>query len=1163
MGPPVVVLSSPVVSPVVVVPSVSPLSVSGPVLVLAESVSGSVVLELLVCGSPLLLLESSLVVVSIVVAVVVLVDPPLVDSTSVVPLVVVESSEPVLPLMSTTSSPGQPVAHTVSSRAPQRARGENWGRNFVDTFNVMANKPQPPPYHHQPPLRADARLLGGGCGVALLTIVARDDSLPVSVEATRVYTRAMLRVLQAFVFIAALVASTSAVAGEAASAPTVELTRYRDDPLAVSSFVLDNGLTVFISENHARPEVFGAVVVRTGGRNDPADQTGIAHYLEHMLFKGTQSLGTTDWTKEAPIQAELERLYEELRDASPEQAKAIRARISAAAKRADAFAIPNEMDKLLRELGSTGLNAFTSYDETVYHNTFPASQLRPWLEIYAHRFVDPVFRLFPTELEAVYEEKNIALDTTGYELFRRFMAAAFKGHPYGRNDILGEVEHLKRPSLETMKAYFEEYYVPSNMALVLSGDVDPVAARAGIEATFGTWASAPSPKPKQYTVQPFEPNERLRLRATPVRFGGVAFHTVPERDPDFAALRVLRLLLSNEQRTGLIDGLAEDGKVLLAVHVPADFAEVNLDAVAYLPRLVTQTFAGAERAVLSTFARLGKGDFDDETFEALKQGLLVQEAEQWEDNRSRALMIGHAFVARGSWQGYLDYLSTLRSLDKAKVTQVAQRVFGERRLIVRSRMGFPKKTRLTKPKFPPVTPRRGVRSEFAKKLEGVPKSEPAYALVNPRRDVEHLRLQPGVTLRSNRNPHNDLYQLEFVFGVGHDAIPELALLAEYLPRIGTTALEPEAFRERLFALSTRLEVESEPDAFTLRIAGPRENLADALILVDQLMHAAKPDRKTLRKLRWEIWGWRRVAREDASVVVTALRDHVLYGRNSRYQQEYGPASARGTSAGELLDAWTEAQRYHLSIRHAGASPASDVAADVRAHIAFGAKLGAPVAPVVYPRDIPNEPRVYFVPKRKAVQSRMWFVVDSGRLQDNERAAADAFAEYFGGGTGGLVFSEVREYRALAYAAAGRLQLDPTPNPTAAVMAFVGCQTDKTLDAIDVVLGLMQDFPVERERMPAVIDALLRAQETQTPTFRELQEDVETWKLEGYRGDPRASLSEAYRGLRYEDVEAFHAAHVEGRPVSIFIVGDPRRLRRKDLARYGDVVVLDEHALFSD
>jgi zinc protease len=219
----------------------------------------------------------------------------------------------------------------------------------------------------------------------------------------------------------------------------------------------------------------------------------MAHYLEHMLFKGTQDLGTTDWAREAPLQARLEQLFDEKRDAPPARRPAIDKEIAATLQQTYAFAVPNELDQMLGELGGTGINAFTSYDETVYHNTFPASQIDTWLQIYAHRFEDPVFRLFPTELEAVYEEKNSAMDTTGYELFRTFMRGAFPGHPYGRNDILGEVEHLKRPSLRVMKEYFDRWYVPGNMAARAVRRPRRRAILPRIEARSARGSPAPTP----------------------------------------------------------------------------------------------------------------------------------------------------------------------------------------------------------------------------------------------------------------------------------------------------------------------------------------------------------------------------------------------------------------------------------------------------------------------------------------------------------------------------------------------------------------------------------------------------------------------------------------------------------------------------------------------
>ncbi|MBC8070208.1 MAG: insulinase family protein, partial [Deltaproteobacteria bacterium] len=401
--------------------------------------------------------------------------------------------------------------------------------------------------------------------------------------------------------------------------------RRADEPSArageragVTTVVLDNGLTVMLSENHQRPEVFGAVVVRTGGKNDPQTDTGMAHYLEHMLFKGTTDLGTTDWPAERPLQARLEQLYDQLRAAKPGRRAAIQREISATVAKTYRYVVPNEVDQLLEQIGGTGVNAFTTYDETVYHNTFPASQLPAWLEIYAHRFEQPVFRLFPTELEAVYEEKNIAIDTTGYELFRSFMRAAFPGHPYGTNDILGEVEHLKRPSLTAMKAYYERWYVPGNMALVLSGDFETEQVLPLIRARFGKWKQRPLPEAALAPVRPFEPGARVTVRKSPIRVGAIAFRTVPESHPDYAALLVARRLLSNEQRSGLIDRLPDDGKLLIAFYVPADFADHNLDVVAFAPRLLSQSFRGAEQLVLRQFERIADGEFDERELHAIR-----------------------------------------------------------------------------------------------------------------------------------------------------------------------------------------------------------------------------------------------------------------------------------------------------------------------------------------------------------------------------------------------------------------------------------------------------------------------------------------------------------------------------------------------------------------
>lgn len=933
------------------------------------------------------------------------------------------------------------------------------------------------------------------------------------------------------------------------------------DPLDVQVRVLGNGLTVMLSVNHERPEVFGAVVVRTGARNDPAGETGMAHYLEHMLFKGTRRLGTTDWSAEAPLQERLEALYERKRTAPAGERAAIEREIAAVVKQTYAYAVPNELDQLLGELGGSGINAFTTYDETVYHNTFPASQLDAWLALYAERFHEPVFRLFPTELEAVYEEKNSAMDVTGYELFRGFMRGAFPGHPYGSNDILGEVADLKRPSLRAMRAYFERYYVPGNMALVLAGDLEPGQAWPAIEAAFGGWKAGPDPAAPQFAVEPFAPDQRLRARATPIRVGAIAYRTVPESHPDYPALLLARRLLTNEQRSGLIDRLSDQGKLLYAMYVPAELVDTNLDVVAYLPRLLTQTFRGAERLVSAQFHKIRDGEFDDASFLALKQGLLAAETARWEDNRERALAMAHAFVARGGWDGQLRYFQRLRAVTRADVQRVAGEYFGERRLVLRSRAGYPKKTRLSKPSYPAVTPSGG-HSQFFAELRARPKPPPRVRFVEPATEVQVQALREGVTLRANANPFNDLYHLELRFGVGSEQIRELELLGQYLGRIGSARFPGEQLRRRLFELSTTLTATAELDRFVVRLQGPQQHMEAALGLLADLMAAPERERRPLRQIRRETWAFRRYERKNPPNVGMALRDHVLYGEHSQYHRQLGPRGARHTSARELLAAWRQVQGYAVEIGYVGREAATTVAGAVERRLRFAEALKPAVPHVVYARHVAPETTIYFVPRRDAVQTQLWFAVEGEPVPAGELAAADAFSEYFGGSMAGLVFQEVREFRALAYAASARFARDEEPGQRGHLLGHVGCQADKAFDVLDVMVGLITKMPERGDRLELVRSTLLRGQETESPSFRELQDKLRDWQILGYTQDPRRELLPAYAALDFADIVGFYRRHVAGRPLAIMIVGDPRKTDPERLRRYGKLVKLREGALYS-
>jgi predicted Zn-dependent peptidase len=468
-------------------------------------------------------------------------------------------------------------------------------------------------------------------------------------------------------------------------------------------------------------------------------------------------------------------------------------------------------------------------------------------------------------------------------------------------------------------------------------------------------------------------------------------------------------------------------------------------------------------------------------------------------------------------------------------------------------MGFPKKVRLDKPDVAPVTATPGAHSQLYRDVVARSSEPPRLAAIDFERDVQTVRVDDGLTVEAVANPFNDLYALEVRFGVGHLQMRPLPMVAELVPRLGTYRRSAEALQDAWFALDTTMSVESELDTLVVRLEGPQKHLPEALALLSEVLVSAKPDRGIWRKVRRERWGFRRLTLRDPRALSEALRDHVKHGDLSEAYRAHGPAGARRFSAETLLEFWAAAQRHAITVRYAGPAQPQALTAAVREGLARRVDPAEAVDPVVLPRRLPAETTVYFLPRRDAVQSHLWFIVDGQAIRPDEAAAADAFAEYFGGSMAGLVFQEIREFRALAYSAGARLERDDRPEGAAHLQGYVGCQADKTFDALDVMLGLIEDLPRYPERMPNVRASLSRGLEVSSPGFRERAQTVAQWRRRGYREDPRAQRLEAYGGLAFSDIEAFHARHVKDQPIAIVVVGDPRKVDRERLRSYGPLV----------
>lgn len=943
--------------------------------------------------------------------------------------------------------------------------------------------------------------------------------------------------------------------------PNFERRTFEGDPIGVQQIVLANGLTVILSENHERPDVFGAVVVRAGSKDDPADNTGMAHYLEHLMFKGTQTLGTTNWAAEAPLQAELVELYERHKRADSDEERAeLQTEIAKVVEQTYAYVIPNELRRMLSALGATDEGAFTREDETVYHSRFPASEIEPWLRIAAHRFVDPVFRLFPTELEVVYEEKNQSLDDFEWKLYEEIMAHAFPQHPYGTQSPLGQVEHLKSPSLLAMQEFFDEYYVPNNMVLVLVGDFDSETILPIIAEQFGAWQRGPEPEPRTGPVEPFEGRERVKLRSTPFRMGAHVFRAPTARHPDYAALQIARELLFNEHKSGFINELEDRGKLLGAHWATQDFADHGLDIVLFAPRILGQTFKNAEHQVREQYQRVARGEFDEQKVVEIRDGILRAEELEWETNKQRALLLIDGLVRYDGWQGYLDYREHLAHVTREDVMRVAATYYGDDYLDVRSRVGWAKKPRLSKPSYPAVAPQPNVHSSFYDEVMATPSAAPSLRLVDFGDDVSTTPIGENAVLRANHNPFNDSYSLSLVFGVGTERIRELFVAAPYLERLGTPTHSPTALHEQLSALGTTLTIAVDRDRLQIELRGPEQHLAATLELVEALLRDPVTDAKRWKALRRERVAIQRVDRQYPDSALEALVGFAAYGERSASLRDYGPRGARSLSAEMLLAAWQQAQAYGLEVRYIGQREPDEVAAilqrSLRGSLARSREPALPYTPWV--RALPEHDTVYFLPRRGQVQTQMVFAVDGEPVAREQIAAAYAYSRYMSW----LVFQEVLEFRALAYVAQGSFQRNPDPAQAGWFVGHIASQADKTFDTIDVMQGLIRDTPSKSDQMDELRAMLLHGLEAQSPGFRDLQAVVEYWRRLGYDEDPRTRMIEDYAELDFGDIQAFHAAQVAGRPVILMVVGDPRRVDVRALARYGEVIEVGERDVFA-
>jgi len=929
------------------------------------------------------------------------------------------------------------------------------------------------------------------------------------------------------------------------------------DALKVKTFTLDNGLTVWLNEDPNQVSVYGAVVVKAGAVDCP--ETGIAHYFEHMMFKGTDKIGTTDYAAEKPYLDSIAVKYDELALAQDDGSKkAIQMEINRLSVKAADYAIPNEFDNLIADMGGSGLNAFTSYDETVYHNMFLPEYFEQWAEINSERIMNPVFRLFQSELETVYEEKNRADDNLISDFQDRMLENVYKGTGYSA-DIVGTTDNLKNPRLSQMREFFETKYVASNMGLVLTGNITEAQARPIIEKTFGRIRQGEPSERNVGTLEPIKGRQDVyaKINMPIVKLGAICFRGPSKTDSDFLGVSFLTFLLNNDAGTGLLDKLMVDKKLMMAMAMPdLSFREAGSVMVLYMPKLLFQKESKATALIMDTFKTLKEGDFSDEYFESCKLSFKKVLVSQTEDLSERMQQMVFALSDNLDWNEIIARSEKIDAMTKEDLVNLANKYFTEDYILIHKEKGLAQKDKLEKPDYEKIVPKnREASSAYAMKLrESANGIKVLPKAVDYENDVQTVTISSLAKLYASKNPYNDVFNLTLKYNIGTMENPTIERMTAYVNLLGTEEKSFDDIHSELQELGSSIAFISDDNSFSVNLSGFDENLDKTLEIASDLMKNIKGERKKLSNMKAEEKANLIMSRSDIDALGEALQEKVLFSEKSKYLQDKGAFSDK-----VLLGLFKDVQDVECDVLYSGTLDGNDVAAMLDEHFdldAISRKSNAPIdfSPVKYDGE-----QIFFVNKKKASQSHIRCVLTSEPIETLEdRYAAGLYTTYLGGGMTSLLFQEIREFRSMAYSTYASLNRPYFINSSAnncALVSFVGTQCDKTIEAMAIVDSLVTKTPFNEGKIAIQKQQMLNSRANTYPSFREMPKSVAEDLRTGFTYDPVDVFMSVIEGSNAETLKAYWEKYFAGKNRVWGIVGNEDKIDMEALEAIAPVTKL--------
>jgi predicted Zn-dependent peptidase len=971
-----------------------------------------------------------------------------------------------------------------------------------------------------------------------------------------------LLLLACFLITASSVIAQSTYQWKTASSGGYTYKYVTNDPTKARFYTLKNGLTVALSPNTKEPIIEFRLAVRAGSNTDPKNATGLAHYLEHMLFKGTDKFGTMDYAKEKPLLDKISALYEQYRNTTdPAKRKEIYAEIDKTSGEASNYSIANEYDKMMKSIGGQSTNAHTWYEETVYKEDFPSNATDQFLALQAERFRSPVFRIFHTELEAVYEEKNRGLDNDSWKVSELTSAKLFPTHNYGQQTTIGTIEHLKNPSLVEIRKYYDKYYVPNNMILAFAGDFNPDELIKKVDKAFAYMKPKPFELYNPAPEKPLTGIQRIDINGPSAESVRVSYRGYAENTTQSMLLDLISSILSNG-KAGLIDiNLKQQQKVQAAGAYYQQMKDYGVFVLNAQPKQ-GQSLEEAQNLLLDQINILKKGNFDESLIKATVANSKLGLLEAFDKNSFRVESITNEFILnRGqNWDKSLNMPDAMAKVTKKQIIDFANQFFKDNYIVTYKHKGEDKSiAKVEKPSITPVKTNATETSTFAKNLYAMQVKPIAPKFLDYKKDLNFGKegIADVITVQ---NKDNSIFSLTYKFDIGSWNNQMLPYAAQYLAFLSTDKYSAEEINKQFYNIACNYSFNIGNENATITISGLQENFDKAVSLTEHIFANCKPNEKALSELKNRIFKSRDNNKLNKAAILGGLTTYAQYGANNPFNYALSNEAVKNITSEQLLSLIHSINNYKHTIAYYGPKPLDAFTADIsKLHKLPNAFTPAsPSKKFSYTSTNTNQ--VLFA-DYDMVQSEVRWLRNSGTYDPAQAAKITLFNSYFGGGMGSIVFQTIRESKALAYSTFAVFSSPDKKDKEYSMVAYVGSQADKMNDAIAGMNELLNNLPQADKSFDVSKGNALNAIETNRITKEGIINAYFSDQKLGFDHDSRIDEYIGLKPLTFADIKGFHQQKVANKTYSYCIVASEKNVKMDDMKKYGTVTKLTLEQIF--